>query len=200
MLFGFYLVVTTLGILSMGFQLLASRLLSPSFGSAIDVWAWLISTFLAAFSAGAMTGGWISGLEVARRRKWQLGFALLAIVTLYFTAQFGRALIQYLEVNLEPGQVPIVLSCVLVFFFPVLALSSFTPQCVQFVASRGISPGRASGLVYGVSTLGNIIGVLLTAFVLIPVAAVSKLLIVWLLVAIFSLGSLLLLLWKRSSA
>ena len=57
MLFAFYLVVTTLGILSMGFQLLASRLLNPHFGSSIIVWAWLISTFLAAFSAGSMVGG-----------------------------------------------------------------------------------------------------------------------------------------------
>lgn len=197
MLFAFYVVVTTLGILSMGFQLLASRLLSPSFGSAVDVWAWLISTFLAAFSAGAMTGGWISGLEPARRKKWQLACALLAITTLWFTAQFGRAAIEAFEVRLDPGQMPIVLSCVSVFFFPVLALSSFTPQCVQFVASRGTSPGRASGLVYGISTLGNIIGVLLTAFVLIPRAAVSKLLVVWLAVAVFSLGGLLLLLWKK---
>jgi hypothetical protein len=196
-LFAFYLVVTTLGILSMGFQLLASRLLSPSFGSAIDVWSWLISTFLAAFSAGAMTGGWISGLEGSRRKKWQLGFGLLAIVTLWITAQFGRTLIQWFEVNLEPGQLPIVLSCVSVFFFPVLAMSSFTPQCVQFVAARGTAPGRASGLVYGISTLGNILGVLLTAFVLIPRAPVSQLLLVWLAVAILSVGSLLALLWFK---
>ena len=52
----FYAVVITLGILSMGFQLLASRLLSPHFGSSIIVWAWLISTFLAAFSLGSMLG------------------------------------------------------------------------------------------------------------------------------------------------
>ena len=66
MLFAFYLVVMTLGILSMGFQLLASRLLNPHFGSSIIVWAWLILTFLAAFSAGSMVGGWISNLALKR--------------------------------------------------------------------------------------------------------------------------------------
>ena len=174
----------------MGFQLLASRVLNPHFGSAIDVWSWLISTFLAAFSAGAMLGGWISALERPQRTRWQVGFAVLAVVTLGFTAMFGKTVIGALEMNMEPGQVPIVLSCVLVFFFPVLSLSSFTPQCVQFLASRGTPPGKASGIVYGVSTLGNIAGVMLTAFVLIPHFRVSTLLYLWLGVAIVSLASL----------
>ena len=38
----FYLIVVVLGILSMGFQLLGSRLLNPHFGSSIIVWSWLI--------------------------------------------------------------------------------------------------------------------------------------------------------------
>ena len=112
---------------------------------------------------------------------------MFAVATLGFTAMYGRTLIGTLEVNMEPGQPPIVLSCVLVFFFPVLALSSFTPQCVQHVAARGVPPGRASGLVYGISTLGNILGVLLTAFVLIPRSPVSTLLVTWMIVALVSL-------------
>ena len=85
-LFAFYFVVITLGILSMGFQLLASRLLNPHFGSSIIVWAWLISTFLAAFSTGSMVGGWISNLAPGPRRRGQLTGAFLAIVTLAIAA------------------------------------------------------------------------------------------------------------------
>ena len=71
----FYLIVIILGILSMGFQLLGSRLLNPHFGSSIIVWAWLISTFLAAFSLGSMLGGWISNLEAGARRRGQVALA-----------------------------------------------------------------------------------------------------------------------------
>ena len=60
----------------------------------------------------------------------------------------------------------------------------------QFLASRGTPPGKASGIVYGVSTLGNIAGVMLTAFALIPHFRVSTLLYLWLGVAIVSLASL----------
>ena len=48
--------------------------------------------------------------------------------------------------------------------------------------------------VYGISTLGNIAGVMLTAFVLIPHAPVSTLLNIWLAVAVVSLAALLALL------
>jgi len=189
-LFAFYVVVITLGILSMGFQLLASRLLNPHFGSSIIVWAWLISTFLAAFSIGSMLGGWISNLAPAPRRRGQLIGAVIAVGTLGLVAMFGRALLTTIEVTFTDMSTGLLVSCMGVFFLPVMALSTFGPQCVQFLAWRGTPPGKASGIVYGVSTLGNIAGVMLTAFVLIPNFRVSTLLYLWLVVALVGLVSL----------
>ncbi|MGH7945130.1 MAG: fused MFS/spermidine synthase [Opitutaceae bacterium] len=190
MLFAFYLVVITLGILSMGFQLLASRLLNPHFGSSIIVWAWLISTFLAAFSTGSMVGGWISNLPPEPRKRGQITGAVLAVITLAVAAFFGRRLLYFIEVTFPDMSTGLLVSCVGIFFLPVTSLSLFGPQCVQFLASRGTPPGKASGIVYGVSTLGNIAGVMLTAFALIPHFPVSTLLYLWLGVAIVSLASL----------
>lgn len=190
MFFAFYLVVFILGILSMGFQLLASRLLNPHFGSSIIVWAWLISTFLAAFSIGSMVGGWISNLSLEGRKRGQTIGAAIAILTLGLTAIFGRAMLGQIEVAFPDMSAGLLVSCLGIFFLPVTALSLFGPQCVQFLASRGTPPGKASGIVYGVSTLGNIGGVMLTAFALIPHFRVSTLLYLWLGVAIVSLASL----------
>jgi hypothetical protein len=190
-LIAFYLVVITLGILSMGFQLLASRLLAPHFGSSIIVWAWLISTFLAAFSVGSMVGGWVSNLAPAPRRRGQVIGATLAVATLGLTAVMGRTMLAGIEVAFTEVSTALFVSCMGIFFLPVTALSTFSPQCVQFLASRGTPPGKASGVVYGVSTLGNIAGVMLTAFVLIPHLRVSTLLYLWLGVAVLSLAALL---------
>jgi hypothetical protein len=190
LLFAFYVVVITLGILSMGFQLLASRLLNPHFGSSIIVWAWLISTFLAAFSIGSMVGGWISNLSLEARQRGQIFGAVLAVVTLAITAMFGRSLLGQIEIAFPEMSTGLLVSCLGIFFLPVTALSLFGPQCVQFLASRGTAPGKASGLVYGASTLGNIAGVMLTAFALIPHFRVSTLLYLWLAVAVVSLASL----------
>lgn len=189
-LFAFHVVVLTLGILSMGFQLLASRLLNPHFGSSIIVWAWLISTFLAAFSAGSMLGGWISSLDAIRRNRAQWIGAVLAVATLAFAAAFGRPVLNQIEVAFPEMSTALLVSCLGLFFLPVTALSSFGPQCVQWLAARGTPPGKASGIVYGVSTLGNIAGVMLTAFALIPNFRVSTLLYGWLVVAVVSLASL----------
>jgi hypothetical protein len=198
--FAFYAVVVTLGILSMGFQLLASRLLSPHFGSSIVVWAWLISTFLAAFSAGSMLGGWISNLPPECRRRGQWVAAAIAVAALTFTAVLGRATLERIEPAFASMNAGLLVSCASLFFLPVTALSCFGPQCVQFLAGRGTPPGKASGLVYGVSTLGNIAGVMLTAFVLIPNFRVSTLLFGWLAVAAAGLAGLLGLLRNPSPA
>lgn len=186
----FHLVVFTLGVLSMGFQLLASRLLNPHFGSSIVVWAWLISTFLAAFSVGSIVGGWISNLAPAARGRGQVAAAVVAVVSLAATAFFGRAALGAIEVATEDVNAGLLVSCVGLFFLPVTALSAFGPQGVQFLAARGTPPGQASGLVYGVSTLGNIAGVMLTAFALIPHFRVSTLLHLWLAVAAVGLACL----------
>ena len=184
----------------MGFQLLASRLLNPYFGSSIIVWAWLIATFLAAFSVGSMSGGWISNLAPDARRRGQLAGALIAVITLGLTAALGRTMLGWIEGAFTDVSVALLVSCVGIFFLPVTALSTFGPQCVQFLASRGTPPGKASGIVYGVSTLGNIAGVMLTAFVLIPNFRVSTLLYLWLGVALVSLAGLLRLLRLPSPA
>ena len=190
----FYTLVVLLGILSMGFQLLASRLLNPFFGSSLIVWAWLISTFLAAFSVGSILGGWISNAPTSHRVRAQWIAGAVAVGSLAFTAFFGRAVLGQIEIAFTEITTGLLVACLGLFFLPVTTLSSFGPQCVQFLAGRGTPPGKASGLVYGVSTLGNIAGVMLTAFVLIPHLPVSTLLYLWLGVALVNLSCLIILL------
>jgi hypothetical protein len=186
----FFALVVVQGVLSMGFQLLASRLLNPQVGSSIIVWAWLISTFLAAFSLGSMLGGSISSAAPGPRFRAQLISATIGVASLAFTAFLGRRSLGVIEVAFADLSTGLLVACVGLFFVPVLVLSSFGPQCVQYLATRGTLPGKASGLVYGVSTLGNIAGVMLTAFALIPHFRVSTLLYGWLAVAIISLSAL----------
>jgi hypothetical protein len=116
--------------------------------------------------------------------------AVLAVISLAVTALFGRTLLGSIEITFPDMSTGLFVSCLGIFFLPVTSLSLFGPQCVQFLASRGTPPGKASGIIYGVSTLGNIAGVMLTAFALIPHLPVSTLLYLWLGVAIVSLASL----------
>ena len=195
----FFTIVVVQGVLSMGFQLLASRLLNPHFGSSIIVWAWLISTFLAAFSLGSMLGGSISSAAPGPRYRAQLISAAIGLVSLAFTAFLGRRSLAAIEVAIMDLSAGLLVACIGLFFVPVLVLSSFGPQCVQYLATQGTPPGKASGLIYGVSTLGNIAGVMLTAFALIPHFRVSTLLYGWLGVAVVSLSVLIAILRSGAS-
>ena len=195
----FFTIVVVQGVLSMGFQLLASRLLNPHFGSSIIVWAWLISTFLAAFSLGSMLGGSISSAAPGPRYRAQLISAAIGLASLAFTAFSGRRSLGAIEVAFMDLSAGLLVACIGLFFVPVLVLSSFGPQCVQYLATRGTPPGKASGLIYGVSTLGNIAGVMLTAFALIPHFRVSTLLYGWLGVAVVSVSALIAILRSGAS-
>ena len=168
-----------LGFLSMGFQLVASRLLAPHFGTALIVWAFLISTFLAAFSAGAFLGGIVSRLHPIHRSKalrWQ---ALIGVSFFAVVAFAGRPLLREIESLFLDISLGLLVACLLLFFIPVATLSGMLPVLTEMLAKKGSNTGTASGFVYGVSTFGNIAGVMVTAFILIPNFSTPELLIGW---------------------
>jgi hypothetical protein len=168
-----------LGIFSMGFQLLGSRLLSPWFGSSIIVWAFLISAFLVAFSIGSIGGGFLVKFPHATRRKGLIVVGAVAVAGFAINALAASAFLSWLDGMSVSQTVGLAASCGLLFLPPVAALAAFTPVLVQAVNERGQTAGFASGLIYCVSTLGNIAGIMLTAFVFIPSLPISGLLWVW---------------------
>ena len=66
-----YLVAFVTGAIVMSFEMLGSRYLNPYFGSGIYTWAALISTVLAALTAGYFLGGWLAD-RTASPRCWAL--------------------------------------------------------------------------------------------------------------------------------
>ena len=168
-----------LGIFSMGFQLLGSRLLGPWFGSSIIVWAFLISAFLVAFSIGSIGGGFLVKLPLPTRRKGMIVVASVAVAGFAINALAGAAFLSWLDSMSVSQTAGLAAACGLLFLPPVAALAAFTPILVQAVNDRGQTAGFASGLIYCVSTLGNIAGIMLTAFVFIPRLPVSGLLWIW---------------------
>ncbi len=171
------------GFLSMGYQMVASRLLAPHCGTGLFVWAFLISAFLAAYSAGSILGGWVSSLAARPRVGGLVILGLMAAAGFALNALAGRPILVALEDRFENLNLRLLASCCTLFVLPVLSLSAFPPLCAERLSADGVGAGLASGLVYGVSTLGNIAGVMVTAFVLIPSFRLSTLLVLWLAVA-----------------
>ncbi len=163
----------------MGFQLVASRLLAPHFGSSIIVWAFLISSFLLSFSLGSFFGGFVSRLSTDKRRVCIWAIVIAASLGFFVTAFGGKPILNHIELLFDL-KVGLFLSCFSLFFVPITMLSSLSPLITDVVASSTDNvAGYASGIIYGTSTVGNIAGVMGTAFLLVPNYRISQLLLFW---------------------
>lgn len=195
----FHAVIFLVGMLSMGFQIVASRELAPSFGSSIIVWSFLISTFLIAFSAGSFIGGAIAARSGRQKTSACWVLTAFAVAGFAINAFLRIPILELIETHIESLYLGICAACVTLFLLPVLALTSLTPLCVQFYSRSTAdgSSGHAAGMIYGVSTLGNIAGVMITALFLVPRLPVSSILVLWTVFALVILSSLCLLVRSR---
>lgn len=183
----FWPTIFTFGILSMGFQLLAARMLGPWFGSSIVVWAFLISTFLLAFAVGSFVGGRLATTFNKHHRRFLLGVIILGVLTLIINVAARREILAWCSDSFSGISGGLLCACAILFFLPVFAMSCMSPLAVEWVVQNSdgkVKPGTAAGRVFGTSTAGNIAGVMSTALVLIPNFGISTLLNVWLVVTI----------------
>lgn len=192
-----YAIIFCFGILSMGYQQVASRVLAPYFGSDYIVWSVLISTFLAAFTAGSFLGGWVSGLKAGSRQLAVLIVGAVAVISLLVGELGRRGILSALELSIESVILALVVACVILFAPPVIALSSITPVAIELLSRTGVPSGKAAGRLYGVSTVGNIAGVFITALGLIPQFPMSTILYGWVATAFICFGAFYLLIRRQ---
>ncbi len=161
-----YVVAFVTGAIVMSFEMLGSRYLNPYFGSGIYTWAALISTVLAALTAGYFLGGWLADRTASAP---VLGTTvLIAAVYLLALPAFAQGLLEFVLADIDDVRVGSLLSALAIMFFPVTFLGVYSPFAIRLLLHSAQRSGVVSGTVYGVSTAGSIIGTLGTTFFLIP--------------------------------
>ncbi len=161
------------GAVVMGFEMLGSRYLNPFFGSGIYTWAALISTVLAALTAGYFFGGWMadrnpkpSGLG------WLIvaGSAYLAFIPLFADGMLDMlsAMLGGLSDQREFERWGSIAGAMLLLFVPLALLGVYSPYAIRLTLRATARSGTVAGRIYGISTLGSIFGTLFTTFYLIP--------------------------------
>src|SRR5215204_3184448 len=161
-----YMVAFVTGAIVMSFEMLGSRYLNPYFGSGIYTWAALISTVLAALTAGYFLGGWLADRTASPA---VLATTVLA-ASLYILAlpAFSDAVLDYVLADVDDVRTGSLLASFAILFLPVSPLGIFSPFAIRLMLRSPLRSGTVSGTVYGVSTAGSIIGTLGTTFFLIP--------------------------------
>ncbi|MCW3047501.1 MAG: Spermine synthase [Solirubrobacterales bacterium] len=164
------------GAASLGAEIAAARLLAPWFGASTIVWANTIATVLVALSAGYWVGGRLADRDPTMRglsRLVLLAAGLMAIVP-FAAGPFLRVSVSALD-SVQAGAFAGSLLAVLVLIaVPVLVLGCVAPYAVRLSVHAVEEAGRVAGRLYAISTLGSLVGVFLSALLLIPLVGTRR--------------------------
>jgi MFS family permease len=156
----------SLGVVTLGFEMVASRILTPLFGSGIHTWATIISIVIAGLMSGYFAGGYAAdrypNFLLAALIKFASGLYLM-LVWLASDWVLDRVF------EVVAGEIAaLFVSGALVCLPPLLVLGMYWPLSVRLTLRSTRDSGKVSGALFALSSFGNILGILTTTFFLIP--------------------------------
>lgn len=160
------LLALVLGFALMGFEMLGSRYLYPYFGGGINTWASLIATVLVALMLGYLLGGALVDRTMSPRLCG--GLLVVAGVYLFTIPLWVDPLFGWILTAIGDGMAGIIFGATILLLLPLTLMSVFTPFAVRLLLVSISFGGRIVSYVYGVSTIGNVLGTLVTTFTLVP--------------------------------
>jgi spermidine synthase len=152
------------GVSSMGFEILAGRLVAPVFGSSVFTWGAIIGVFLTALSVGYAVGA----RTATRRASRNVIVACLATSAVFVgLLSVGADPVLAFSADLPvPTRYATLLPVTILYGPLTFLLGLVSPYAAQLSAAE--SHGGASGRVYALGTIGSIVGAFGTTFVLVP--------------------------------
>lgn len=169
---GVKLMVFIAGAAVMALELLGSRLLFPVFGSDIFVWGSLIGVVLAGLSAGYYLGGKLADLR-PNLNSFSLVMFVAGIFAIAMPVISPPIFDFVVSLNIGNRFGPL-MATTLILGPPSILLGMASPYAIRLMAQSFADLGRVSGNLYSLSTLGSIVGVFFTVFVLIPEFGVNR--------------------------
>ncbi|MDY2880219.1 MAG: fused MFS/spermidine synthase [Candidatus Borkfalkiaceae bacterium] len=160
------------GMSVMAVELGASRLLAPYFSSSQIIWTIIIGTIMIAMALGNVWGGRMADKKpnpdflygrIALAGVW---IALIPVLGRYVIAGISLLLALFVESGFLVWAS--LLSCLVLFVFPLMLLGSVSPALVKFSVSALNENGRTVGELNALNTIGSILGTFLPTFVTIP--------------------------------
>lgn len=150
-----------LGVALMGIEMAAIRMMTPYFGSGIDIWACMISTVMLSLMAGYYIGGMVADRSP---KSETLGFAILAAGGfLLVLPSVVTPFLDFMLDNVGYDAGAALTAAMALMFVPLTLLSFFSPYAVRLLLADAEHGGRVAGSVYSITTVGNVIGTLGTA-------------------------------------
>lgn len=147
-----------MGAALMGVEMAAIRMMTPYFGSAIEIWACMIATVMLSLMAGYYLGGMVA--DRAPRSEVLGVVVLIAGLFLLATPFFATPLLDWMLANVGYDPPAALTASVSLMFVPMTLLSFFSPYAVRLLLTDAAHGGRVAGSVYSITTVGNVVGTL----------------------------------------
>ncbi len=168
----FIVLLVTYGAVVMSLEILSSNLMSPYFGGSIYIWGSIISSFMVHFSVGYVLGGWLA------RRFPRISVLATLLVVCSLWVLLIPAIYQPVCESVSESIVDVRLGSLIamnvIFFVPVSIMAMVSPYIIGITACWGQQSGFTGGMVLFISTVGSFAGTNVTAFYLISLFPVSR--------------------------
>ena len=168
----FILLLVSFGAVVMSLEILSSNLMSPYFGGSIYIWGSIISSFMVHFSVGYVTGGYLSRRfpRISVLAACLVGCSLwvLMIPVIY------QPVCEFLSENIGDVRLGSLAAMNVIFFVPVSIMAMVSPYIIGITAAWPRQSGFTAGMVLFISTVGSFAGTNVTAFYLISLFPVSR--------------------------
>jgi spermidine synthase len=165
--------VFTTGAAVMVVEILGTRIIGPAFGVSLFVWTALLVVTLASLAVGYYAGGVLVDRHPGRRL---LSFVVLGAGGLLCLAPVLRAPVLSICQGFGP-RFGSLLSAGVLFAPSLVALGMVGPVAIRLATNDLSATGHRVGSVYAVSTVGSVLGALVTSFLLIPALETKNILL-----------------------
>ncbi|NQY68275.1 MAG: fused MFS/spermidine synthase [Flavobacteriales bacterium] len=149
----------------MACEILGPKLIAPFFGTSLYVWTSVLGITLGAMTAGYWVGGNISEKHPTNKT---LFYAICTSAVLMLLMPFIARGVMGITIN-TMGIISGPFFSSLIFLFPpIFVFGTVSPLVIQLASKNIENAGKVAGTVYGISTLGGILGLGITGLYMIP--------------------------------
>jgi MFS family permease len=171
----FILLLVTFGAVVMALEILSSNLMSPYFGGSIYIWGSIISSFMVHFSVGYVAGGYLS--HRYPRIRVLCVFLLFCSLWVILIPSFYKPVCEAISDVVSDVRLGSLIAMNAIFFVPISIMAMVSPYIIGIMASWRTHSGLTAGMVLFISTVGSFFGTNVTAFYLISLFPVSRIVV-----------------------
>lgn len=148
----------------LAYQLVCAKLLAPWFGTSLEVWSAILGLTLAGLALGYAWGASLATTTApAKRVTVHMTIAAIFLISLPWWHPFVQGAAS--PTGLRSG---VVLSGLVLISPLMILLGTFSPLSISMLERFGYPAHRATGIIFGTSTLGGVVYALAVGLIIAP--------------------------------